>query len=87
MGFNDEKDEEIELEDLDTLINSTLGNFSTPESAMPGGYWYNGPQQPSKPALTEILRESRKSLGQCVKCGELLPISIHGLLPCTRCTI
>lgn len=34
------------------------------------------------PTYTDTLKEQRRKEGRCEECGELLPMSIHGLLEC-----
>lgn len=78
MGFDDEETDEIDIESIeaqDTFLPGLATSY----------YDYNGPQQPRKPEpVSETLREERRKLGQCIKCGTLLPMSIHGLQPCQK---
>ncbi len=81
MSFDDDITEDIEIDMED---NAVYGG----DVLSTGYYDYAGPQQPKKssePVISETLREERRSLGRCVKCGILLPMTIHGLQPCKEC--
>lgn len=84
MSFDDDITDDIEIEEIESLPNSIYGG----DVLATNYYDFVGPQQPKKPSevvISETLREERKKLGRCVKCGILLPITIHGLQPCKEC--
>lgn len=94
-GFDDETTEEIELDSINELPPDDTGVWLTPDpsNAVHGGdvlatsYYDHLPigKKIQPAAIPETIREERKLAGKCLKCGELLPMSIYGLQPCVKC--